>query len=277
MTWRTDEAGVTPPTDKLTPDPGLAEKGPASNVTITRRRLIWLSALTGAAIFGRAPRTAAGGMSQIDSNKTIADKNQTAMDLGWDGFLKQCVPVAEELHRDSSKSGQEAYLYWLASMSARLRLNEAPRAKLGRYGTLDPPVSFGVSFRGKPFFIVEWSLEPGAVLPPHCHPNASVCTLGIEGEARIRNFEIVGDAPDFSSKQAFQVRETHNEIIAPGRLNTLSAFRDNIHTFQAGKQGARGIDISSYHGPDVGFSFLDIGDRARDAERRIYEAAWKKL
>ncbi len=96
----------------------------------------------------------------------------------------------------------------------------------------------------------EWWPEPGAFLPPHCHPNASVCTLGLEGEARIRNFEIVGDAPDFSSKQSFQVRETHNEIIAPGRLNTLSAFRDNIHTFQAGKQGARGLDISTYHGLD---------------------------
>jgi len=277
MTLMTDEAGAIAPMDKLTPDPGQAEKGLASDATITRRRLLWLSALTGAAIFGRTPQIAARSMSQIDPEKTIADENQNAIDIGWDDFLKQCVPVAEDLHRDSSKSGQDAYLYWVASMVARLRLKEAPRAKLGRFGTLDPPVHFGRSFRGKPFFIVEWWLEPGAVLPPHCHPNASVCTLGIEGEARIRNFEIVGDAPDFSSKQTFQVRETHNEIIAPGRLNTLSALRDNIHTFQAGKQGARGIDISTYHGPDVGFSFLDISDRARDAERRIYEAAWKKL
>jgi hypothetical protein len=263
--------------DNLTPGPGRAEKGLALDATITRRRLLWLSALTGAAIFGRTPQIAARSMTQIDPEETIADENQNAIDLGWDDFLKQCVPVAEELHRDSSKSGQDAYLYWLASMVARLRLKEAPRAKLGRYGTLDPPVHFGRSFRGKPFFIVEWWLEPGAVLPPHCHPNASVCTLGIEGEARIRNFEIVGDAPDFSSQQTFQIRETHNEIIAPGRLNTLSALRDNIHTFQAGKQGARGLDISTYHGPDVGFSFLDISDSARDAERRIYEAAWKKL
>jgi hypothetical protein len=37
------------------------------------------------------------------------------------------------------------------------------------------------------------------------------------------------------------------------------------------------MDISTYHSPDVGFSFLDISDRARDAERRIYEAVWKKL
>jgi PCO_ADO len=277
MTLMTDEAGVIAPTDKLTPDPSQAEKGLASDATITRRRLLWLSALTGAAIFGRTPQIAARSMTQIDPEKTIANENQIAIDLGWDDFLKQCVPVAEELHRDSSKSGQDAYLYWVASMVARLRLKEAPRAKLGRYGTLDPPVHFGRSFRGKPFFIVEWWLEPGAVLPPHCHPNASVCTLGIEGEARIRNFEIVGDAPDFSSKQTFQVRETHNEIIAPGRLNTLSALRDNIHTFQAGKQGARGIDISTYHGPEVGFSFLDISDKARVAEQRIYEAVWKKL
>jgi hypothetical protein len=276
MTWMTDEAGVISPKDKHATDPDRAEKGLVSEAPITRRRLLWLSALTWAGIFGHPLQIAARTTTGIDSNKTIPSENQSAIDLGWDDFLKQCVPVADELHRDSSKSGQDAYLFWLASMIVRLRLKDLPRARLGRYGTLDPPVSFGVSFRGKPFFIVEWRLEPGAILPPHCHPNASVCTLGIEGEARIRNFEIVGDAPEFSSKQTFQVCETHNEIIAPGRLNTLSALRDNIHTFQAGKQGARGIDISTYHGPDVGFSFLDIGDKARDAGRRIYEAAWKK-
>lgn len=276
MTLMTDEAGVTPPMGKLTTDPGQAEKGLASGVAITRRRLLWLSALTGAAIFGRAPQIAAQSMTQIDPNKTIANKDQNAIVLGWDDFLKQCVPVAEELHRDSSKSGQEAYLYWLASMIARLRLKDLPRAKLGRFPTLDPPVNFGVSFRGKPFFIVEWRLEPGAILPPHCHPNASVCTLGIEGEARIRNFEVVGQAPEFSSRQSFRVRETHNEIITPGRINTLSAARDNIHTFQAGKTGARGMDITSVHGPDVGFSFLELESKPADAEQRLFEAAWKK-
>jgi hypothetical protein len=274
MIWITDEAGVTTPMHKCATDRDLTEIASVSDAAITRRRLLWLSALTAAVIFGRPPRITARSATRIDFNRT---ENQNAVELSWDEFLKQCVPIAEELHRDSSKSGQEAYLHWLASMIARLRLKDLPRARLGRFGKLDPPVSFGRIFRGEPFFIVEWRLEPGAILPPHCHPNASVCTLGIEGEARIRNFEIIGDAPDFSSKQTFQVRETHNEIIAPGRLNTLSALRDNIHTFQAGKQGASGIDISTYHGPDVGFSFLDMGDKARDAERRIYEAAWKKI
>ena len=241
-------------------------------MTLTRRRLLWLSGMTGAAILGSPGR---GAMAQPGSKQT-AGEDRREIDVGWKEFLEQCVPVAARLHRDASRSGQDAYLYWLASMVVRLRTREMPRAKLGRFGAFEPPVNFGVSFRGQPFFIVEWWLEPGAKLPPHCHPNASVCTLGIEGEARIRNFEIVGDAPGFSSRRTFKVRETHDEVIAPGRLNTLSAFRDNIHTFQAGKRGARGIDISTYHGPDVGFSFLDIDDRSR-GRRGIHDAAWKQL
>jgi hypothetical protein len=160
-------------------------------------------------------------------------------------------------------------------MISRTRTSDIPRAKLGRFEKLEPAASFGVSYRGRPFFIVEWQLEPNALLPPHCHPNASVCTVGLEGEAHIRNFEIIGHAPEFSSRKIFMVRETHNEIIAPGRINTLSSMRDNIHTFQAGKSGARGIDISTYHGPDVGFSFLDIAGKPRESKGGIYEATWK--
>ena len=84
------------------------------------------------------------------------------------------------------------------------------------------------------------------------------------------------EKPKFSSKKEFKVQETHNEILTSGRINTLSAKRDNIHTFKAGKDGARGIDITTYHGKDAGFSFLDIEKKASDKEKRIYKAIWKK-
>jgi len=245
----------------------------AQGVFETRRRMFWLPLLALPVLFGRAGKVIANQMNGEDSKASQAQKNTDGLD--WDSFIKQCVPVASELHKDSSRSGQEAYLHWLASMITRARTAEIPRAKLGRFGKLDPPVSFGVSYRGTPFFAVEWKLEPGAFLPPHCHPNASVCTVGIEGEARVRNFEIIGKAPEFSSRKSFVVRETHNEIIAPGRINTLSSMRDNIHTFQAGPNGAHGIDLSSYHGADVGFSFLDIASKPRDPDALIFEAAWK--
>jgi hypothetical protein len=235
--------------------------------------MFWMPAsLAGYVFLRNAERLVANQPSNYQSMSPVASAGNL---LDWESFLKQCVPVAGELHKDSSAPGQEAYLHWLASMISRARPGDIPRAKVGRFGKLEPAVSFGVSYRGRPFFVVEWQLEPRAILPPHCHPNVSVCSVGLEGEAQIRNFEIIGQAPDFSSRKTFLVRQTHNEIVASGRTNTLSSTRDNIHTFQAGKAGARGIDISTYHGPDVGFSFLEIAAKPRDPEGGIYEATWK--
>jgi hypothetical protein len=123
--------------------------------------------------------------------------------LAWDDFLKESVPVAQQLIANPKFSVDE-YLYRIGSLATRL--NELPDSKLGSYKTVDPRVWFGPSFRGSPFFIIQWRMEPGAMLPPHNHPNASVCTLGFEGEVRLRNFEIIGEAPDYASKKTFYVR-----------------------------------------------------------------------
>ena len=211
-------------------------------------------------IFARAPGTAAYAAR--------------ADNLAWDDFLKQAVPVAQQLIADPAFSVDE-YLYRIGSLATRLK--EIPDSKLGPYTAVDRRVWFGPSFRGSPFFIIQWRMEPGAILPPHNHPNASVCTLGYEGEVGLRNFEIVGEAPDYASKKTFRVRETRNETLTRGRINTLSPSRDNIHCFQVGKEGARGIDINTLHGKTNNFSFLDISKTPADSEKRIFEAAWSDL
>ena len=194
--------------------------------------------------------------------------------LAWDDFLKQSVPIAQQLIADPAFSVDE-YLYRIGSLATRLK--EIPDSALGSYKTVEPRVWFGPSFRGSPFFIIQWRMEPGAVLPAHNHPNASVCTLGFEGEVRLRNFEIIGEAPDYASKKTFRVRETRNEVMSHGRINTLSPLRDNIHCFQAGDNGARGIDINTLHGKTNDFRFLDISKTPADSEKRIFEAAWSDL
>lgn len=231
---------------------------------IERRRFLWLPLMAASALI--LPKTtfavnghAAGGV------------------MTWDDFTKECLPNAAELHKDPSAEGQDAYLYWIASKAVRLDLHTLPDAKLGALEGLKPTVEFGVGFRGIPFFVVEWRMAPKAFLPPHCHPNASVCTIGIEGEARVRNFEIAGKAPGFESNRGFRVRETRVGLVSNGRVITLSAKRDNIHTFQAGGQGARGIDISTYHGENIGFSYLNIAKKAADEENGLFEAHWTKL
>src|SRR5437016_6389059 len=194
--------------------------------------------------------------------------------LAWDEFLKQAVPVAQQLIADPGFNVDE-YLYRIASLATRLK--EIPDSKLGPYTDVDPRVWFGPSFRGSPFFIIQWRMEPGAVLPPHNHPNAGVCTFGFEGEVRLRNFEIVGEAPDYDSKKTFKVRETHNQTLTHGRISTLSPARDNIHCFQVGREGARGIDINTMVGKSAPFSYLDIGEKPVDSDKRIFEAVWIDL
>jgi hypothetical protein len=191
--------------------------------------------------------------------------------LEWDDFLKQAVPVAQQLIADPGFSVDE-YLYRIGSLATRLK--QIPDSQLGPYTSVDRRVWFGPSFRGTPFFIIQWRMESGAFLPPHNHPNASVCTLGYEGEVRLRNFEIVGEAPPYDSKKTFHVRETRAETLTRGRINTLSPVRDNIHCFLVGKQGARGIDINTMHGKMGPFSFLDMSEKPVDSEMRIFEGTW---
>jgi len=235
-----------------------------------RRYFLRGSVATAAAIMalGITPNSLLG---QEPAKQTRVAEGNT---LAWDTFLKESVPVAQQLVADPAFSVDE-YLYRIASLAARLR--ELPDTKLYPFPGMDPRLLGAPSFRGKPFFIIQWRIEPGAVFPPHNHPNASVCTLGYEGEVRLRNFEVVGEAPEYTSKKTFHVRETHNGIIAPGRINTLSPTRDNIHYFQVGKEGARGIDISTLHGKNEGFSFLDISLTPTDSEKRIFEATWNDL
>jgi hypothetical protein len=208
-----------------------------------------------------------GVLGQIPVNglQTMADK------LGWDDFLKQSIPVAQQLIAEPTFSVDE-YLYRIGSLATRLK--EIPDSRLGSYTQVDRRVWFGPSFRGSPFFIIQWRMEPGAFLPPHNHPNASVCTVGFDGEVRLRNFEIIGEAPAYDSKKIFRVRESRAETMKRGRIGTLSPVRDNIHSFRVGKEGARGIDINTLHGAMAKFSFLDMAKKPVDPEQRIFEAAW---
>jgi len=224
-----------------------------------------LATVAGIVALRAMPKNILAQASPKSTNVAVADK------LAWDDFLRQSVPIAQQLIADPAFSVDE-YLYRIGSLATRLK--EIPDSPLGSYKTVDPRVWFGPSFRGSPFFIIQWRMEPGAVLPPHNHPNASVCTLGFEGEVRLRNFEIISEAPDYASKKMFRVRETRNEVMTHGRINTLSPLRDNIHCFQVGNEGARGIDINTLHAKTNNFSFLDMSEKPVDSERRIFEATW---
>ena len=240
MTWITNNSAL---------GPGIA---------IERRSILWMP-LTFAAAFLRPARAAA----------------PVAPPLDWDDFIRLCPADAAEWARDASAIGQDAYLNRLAAWAVRLKA--APDTKLRAFAGLDPQVEFGPSFRGVPFAVIQWRMDPRAVLPAHCHPQASVCTVGMEGEARVRHFEVAGPAPAFDSgsRAPFLIRETRRQLIAPRRISTLSSTRDNIHYFEAGDRGARGLDITTLYGGDGSFSFVRFQPaKPKDPENSLFEAVW---
>lgn len=194
------------------------------------------------------------GLVTLLSAESRAANRLTRMDaLDWDGFIEKALVVAKANY-GLAPDEQDRYLYALASLASQLE--QAPEGELTPYGTTGSHLK--LCFRGSPFIVLKWRLDPGGYLPAHNHPDASVCTLCLDGETRVRNFEIVGQAPAYDSGQPVILRQTHDQALTKGRINTLSGHRDNIHFFQAGPKGASGIDITSMHGSGGPFSFLDI-------------------
>jgi hypothetical protein len=196
--------------------------------------------------------------------------------LDFAEFIKECAALAKQAMQDISLN-EEAHLFRLALAASRLGLKTVPQGKLGQFAGLNPPVEFGPLHVAAPLAIIQWRLAPGATLPAHNHNPADIISLCIEGECTVRHFDIEGQAPEYSSKETFMIRETRNDLLTPGRMSSLSTRRDNIHTFRAGKEGAMGIDINSILPGDKPFSFLEFADKPRDPQKRIYEATWKKL
>jgi hypothetical protein len=264
MTWLCDsEDGIRCAVSAEMDEELGAELAPG--VIVERRTILRMSAVALAGLLPAHLRAAGPQSIQATEDGQV----------DWSAFLKQAIPAAKEAVVDSSPAGQDAYLHRVAALAVRLRA--APKTQLFAYGGLKPQVELAPSFRGKPFVVIQWRMEPHAVLPAHCHPGTSVCTVGVEGEARVRHFEVEGDAPAFDSgsSRTFHIRETRSQLISPHRVSTLSSTRDNIHYFEAGAQGARGLDITTLHVGSGHFSFVAFEpERPRDAKRRVYEAIW---
>jgi hypothetical protein len=229
--------------------------------SLSRRRVIWLTA--GAATALLRPKASASSEEKL--------AREQPRPLSWTDFIAQRSDLVE-LARARSAAGVDAYLYTVAALAVRLAA--VPEAKLSPFKPRAPLVSFAPIHRGVPFFVIEWRMEPRAVLPPHNHPGHSVCTLALEGEARVRHYEPSADAPPLTSRDPFHLSLTREQVLLPRSVSTLGPERDNIHTFTAGPRGARGIDITTLHAAtyDGSFSFLDISGKDNDSAELV--ARW---
>lgn len=224
-----------------------------SGVVIGRRPLLGLAALLG--LPRRALRAARRGS------------------LDFEGFLAEAVPLAEDLVGDASRTGQDRYLHGLAALAACL--SDVPIPEMRENTKNSPAKTFiGANECDAPFTVLHWRMEPGARIGSHPHIYGNVVTLLLQGEVRIENHEMVG-ARDFETREPFPVRRVNDQVLLPGGINLVSLEHGYTHGFEAGPEGARGLDISTLLHERTETPTLVLAPKPLDEGRRIYEGRWR--
>ena len=199
--------------------------------------------------------------------------------LSLEEFVEQVVPVAKELRAGLAvrpeRSAEDRYLFTLASYA--VRLGDVPPPEL-RESSQGEGVSIGASWAGDPFVVLHWRMAPGTRIRTHAHTYGHVCTVGLEGSARVSNWETVG-ALDLEAEDPFEVRMTNDQVLEPCGINLVPLSHGFCHGFLGGPGdgvvGARGLDITTKLGERRETPYLELEQRPVDAAARLYRARWR--
>ncbi|GJM21133.1 MAG: hypothetical protein DHS20C15_10480 [Planctomycetota bacterium] len=243
----------------------------AEGVTIERRSLLRLSVATLAAAFAATACATPARRHAAAISASSGPAPVPAESLEIAELIAEMSPRAHELVHTGGKN-EEAYLMAVGALLARLQLpsdEQLGRAMHEFYtnGQADPDT--------REIAIVAFNLEPGGGFDHHDHRDYNGVILGVEGEARIKNYDILGDELVPPPGQTFQIRQTRDDLILPGRFSSLGRTRENVHNLVAGPEGARVLDVFTFYEADAGSYFMDVDPQARDPERGIFDATWR--
>lgn len=237
-------------------------------IEITRRSMIRVSMATLLAIptLGACSSTKTGPSTKALESEEV---NQGVLEIGE--LLDELLPQSRQLVASGGKN-EDRYLANVASLMQRLN---APSRDDVRQAMMDfrdkhgatGPKSLGIA-------LVVYGLEDGRGFDHHDHRNYNGVIMGLEGEVRCRNFEIVGDELVPPKGQTFQIRQTRDHIVRPGEFSSLGIRTDNIHEVIAGSGGAKVLDAFTFFESDARSYSMTVDEKPRDAARGIFDAAW---
>jgi hypothetical protein len=188
-------------------------------------------------------------------------------------FTSDCGERVAARERDASAEA-ESLLLELAELGSRLDEASAPRLQLRAFGGLDPQVAFSPLHRSAGFVVFQWKRDPHARLPTHSHTPVDVLSLCLTGECWVEHYEIVGTAPATGAEGEYSRRETHAQLLRPGRASSLTPARDAIHAFQAGPRGALRIDVNIPRPAGGDWSMIEHSPEGEDDFARLHRARW---
>lgn len=237
----------------------------AEGVVLERRSLLRFSAATVAA--GLAAACAAPGQRKPAVEAPLEATDGT---LDISQFLAEMYPRAKEYVASGGKR-EESYLMAVGELMARL---QAPTPEDTQSAMRSLYKEHGSEERRFEIWVAVFDFEGGKGFSHHDHRDYNGVIQGLEGEARVRNFDVVGDVLVPPKGETFQIRQTRDDLILPGRFSTLGTVRDNVHEVVAGPGGAKLLDVFTYLEKDSRSYSMDVDPTPVDAERGIYEASW---
>ena len=243
------------------PEPNVVRPSAAPleppGVTVERRS--FLSVAAGALLAPALARSPAARLAEADG----------ATKITFEEFIAECVPKARELLADG-RTSEDAYLHTVAALAVSIAGVAEPELRESSQGS---GTFIGGSYGPDPFVVLYWRMEPGSVIRAHAHTYGNVVTLGLEGAARVRNYEMVGET-DFEHEGPFLVRRTCDQVLTPGRINLVPLEHGYVHGFEAGREGASGIDITTRVRPRRPFPYLEVSEEALDPGGAVFEGRW---
>jgi len=246
------------------------EEAVAEGVVVQRRSVLKISAATIASAFTLSRGSAIAGEKTVGTGGSAEPSRDESLQIRE--LFSEMLPRARGLIASGGKQ-EESYLLNIAALLTRLQIPDQDSV----HSTM---MAFYkergiVERRDIPVAVVLMKLAPGKGFSLHDHRDYNGVIMGVEGEARVRNFDIQGDELVPPKGTTFQIRQTRDDLILPGRFSTLGRKRENIHDLVAGPEGASVLDVFTFFDKEAKSYYLDAESEPRDAERGIFDAAWK--
>jgi hypothetical protein len=250
-----------------------ADSHQEAGITVERRSVLragswlgWSMAMTLMRLGGKPSRADEKAIADIVDRLEAHDMVSKVQE-DVQGFLREVMP------------NEESYLYTVGRLLDRVRSSTPWRIfSVGEDMEIDMSVCF------PPVLMYEVRMEPHAITSLHDHRYYNGVLVVTEGDARVRNFELVETEdlepglsvnPQAVHRDEILIRETKDQRLSRKRSSALTQDRDNIHIVEAGEKGCVLLDFFTCFRPGARSHELDWDTTPVDAQKKIYRAVWR--
>ena len=122
---------------------------------------------------------------------------------------------------------------------------------------------------GRPFVVGALRMDPGCIVPLHCHPSGGAVSVCTQGSLVMQHYDLAAESAAFAETGArAEVDEASVARLTKSRFTQFTPTTANLHTFTAGPDGATLVEIAVQWGGTGAFSYLKLEDAADPGARR---------